>query len=235
MSWHDFFYFAKGERRALILLLCLIVLTVIVIILTNPAKEEQVVAVETTSADTTTAVPPPTSGVQPPSPTTRTNPARRESVPERISRLTNNNNSSFTQTEKFTAGTVVELNAADSLTLQKIPGIGPAFARRIVRYRDLLGGFYTVGQLGEVYGIDEDKYYELAPWFRVDTSLIRRLAVNELSQDSLRKHPYINYAQARAIDRLRRQKKQLTGWENLQLLNEFTEQDRARIEPYLSF
>ena len=58
---------------------------------------------------------------------------------------------------KFPAGTVIELNQADTLTLKKIPGIGSTFARRIVGYRELLGGFYTVHQLAEVYGIDEER------------------------------------------------------------------------------
>ncbi|MDR0796750.1 MAG: helix-hairpin-helix domain-containing protein, partial [Tannerella sp.] len=71
-------------------------------------------------------------------------------------------------------------------------------------------------------------------WFTVDASLIQKLEVNSLPQDSLR-HPYINYRQARAIVQLRTQKKQLTGWENLTLLDEFSDQDKSRILPYLSF
>ena len=90
-------------------------------------------------------------------------------------------------------------------------------------------------QLSEVYGIDEERYVAFAPWFTVDESFIQKLSINSLPQDSLSRHPYINYRQARAIVQLRTQKKQLSGWENFVLLDEFTEQDKNRILPYLSF
>src|SRR5665647_1059817 len=47
----------------------------------------------------------------------------------------------------------LDLNSADSLHLLEIPGIGPVFASRIIRYRTLLGGYYAVDQLREVYGM----------------------------------------------------------------------------------
>jgi competence ComEA-like helix-hairpin-helix protein len=137
--------------------------------------------------------------------------------------------------EKFAAGTIVELNSADTTTLKKIPGIGSAFAKRIVGYRELLGGYHSIQQLAEVYGIDEERYAAFEPWFTVDDSFVRKLPVNTLSQDSLSRHPYINFRQARAIVQLRTQKKQLSGWENITLLDDFTEQDKTRLLPYLSF
>ncbi len=117
------------------------------------------------------------------------NPAenKKESVSGRIKRLTSYSRPSYSRVEKFQEGTVVELNSVDTIILKKIPGIGSVFARRIVNYRNLLGGYYSVIQLSEVYGIDEDKYNALLPWFEVDPSLISRLKVNSLPQDSLRR------------------------------------------------
>ena len=131
----------------------------------------------------------------------------------------------YTQTEKYAPGTLVELNTADTTILKKVPGIGSTFARRIIKYRELLGGFYDVSQLAEVYGIDEERYQALAPWFIADTLHIRRLEVNALSAATLRKHPYLDYRQAKAIEQLRKQKSRLSGWENLQLIEEFTDTD----------
>ncbi|MDR1332461.1 MAG: helix-hairpin-helix domain-containing protein [Tannerella sp.] len=172
---------------------------------------------------------------QPPSPNARS----RTSPPRDLSGRTRPpapaNRPAYTRTEKFAAGTVVELNAADTFTLKKVPGIGSYYARNIVRYRDMLGGFYAIEQLGEVYNVDADKYAELLPWFTVDASLVRKMPVNTLSVDSLSRHPYISRQQARAIDRLRKQKKSLDGWENLRLLDVFTGEDVERIKPYLSF
>lgn len=135
---------------------------------------------------------------------------------------------------KFPAGTVIELNQADTLTLKKIPGIGSTFARRIVGYRELLGGFYTVEQLAEVYGIDEERYNALHTWFKVDTTCIQPLRVNQLSFKELLRHPYLNTSQVRQIERLRR-KAPLQSWNDLILLEEFSAIDRQRLRPYLSF
>ncbi|MDR0371357.1 MAG: helix-hairpin-helix domain-containing protein [Prevotellaceae bacterium] len=160
---------------------------------------------------------------------------KKESVSERVQRLTSETRPSYPRTEKFKKDTVIELNTADTILLKKVPGIGNAFARRIVNYRNILGGYYSAIQLSEVYGIDEEKYNTLAPWFSADPSLISLLHVNRLSQDSLRRHPYINFSQAKVIVQLRRQKGKLTGWENLFLLDEFTDDDRLRLQHYLSF
>ena len=141
----------------------------------------------------------------------------------------------YTRTEKYAPGTLVELNTADTTILKKVPGIGSTFARRIIKYRELLGGFYDVSQLAEVYGIDEERYQALVPWFIADTLHIRRLEVNALSAATLRKHPYLDYRQAKAIEQLRKQKSRLSGWENLQLIEEFTDMDKKRLTPYLSF
>ena len=251
MSWRDFFYFSKGERNALILLLCLIAVAGIMLIWTNSPSSEPVATTPATSRQTQPETSVSTSDAQTDAissdnssvssrqsvsslTSSRQSSTPRESTSDRISRLTSSQ-SSYPRTEKFATGTIIELNGTDTTTLKKVPGIGSAFANRIVKFRDLLGGYYTVQQLAEVYGIDEERYTALAPWFSADESLIRKLPVNSLSQDSLSRHPYINYRQARAIVRLRTQKKQLSGWENLVLLDEFTEQDKSRLLPYLSF
>ena len=239
MSWRDYFYFSKGERSALIVLLCLITIAGIILIITEPKNTEspetkpdisQIQQIDSSAIvhhkDTLV--------ISKPKSIQKEKTQKKETVSERVKRLTSSQ-PVYTRTEKFTVGTVIELNSADTTTLKKVPGIGSAFANRIVKYRNLLGGFYSVSQLGEVYGIDEEKYNSLAPWFTVDILLINRLNVHTLSQDSLRKHPYINYQQAKAIHTLIRQKKRLSGWENLQLLNEFTDNDKARLQHYLSF
>jgi DNA uptake protein ComE-like DNA-binding protein len=267
MSWRDFFYFSKGERRALIILLFLITIAGILLILNdksdqldtsvaehtdynatenvqNPVNSSSVSSVERSfvSADTNHSLP--KKKLNDSSPVKMKDSAgetsavvknEKETVSERVKRITSYSRPSYTRTEKFEKGTVVELNMADTTVLKKVPGIGSAYARRIVNYRNLLGGYYSVMQLSEVYGIDEDRYNALASWFTADPSLISKLSVNELSQDSLRRHPYINYNQAKIIIQLRQRNGKLTGWENLQLLNEFADYDKIRLQHYLSF
>ena len=242
MAWRDFFYFSKGERTALILLLCLITIAGIMLIWTSAPSSEPAESTLAISQQPMQAISAPESDSQPatnPStaaPVSSSQPRRtqRESTTERVQRLTSSQ-PAYPRTEKFAPGVIVELNSADTTILKKVPGIGSAFANRIVRYRDLLGGFYAVHQLAEVYGIDEERYVAFEPWFSVDDSFVNKLPVNSIPQDSLSRHPYISYRQARAIVQLRTQKKQLSGWENFALLDEFTEQDQSRILPYLSF
>lgn len=239
MSWRDFFYFSKGERTGLIVLLSIIVIAVTLLTITRQADP----AVKQKTAETTIAQPE-KEGLTPEDTTSSEKkaeqkesspPKAQESVAQRVNRLTSNSQPTYQRAEKYAEGTVVELNSADTTILKKVPGIGSAFAKRIVGYRALLGGYYSVTQLSEVYGIDEERYEAFLPWFTADPSLVKKLNVNAIPQDSLSRHPYISYAQAKVIMQLRRQKGKLTGWENLQLLNEFTDSDRARLQPYITF
>lgn len=228
MNWRDFFYFSKGERRAFILLLILITVAWLVLIFTekkNPSGNSSAtfypVCIYLPDKKNEAAVPSPSE--------TLVQPKKTESS------LATRANKKSPHTQKYPKGTIIELNSADTTILKKIPGIGSAFSNRIVKYRNLLGGFYSVNQLSEVYGIDEDKYNALKEWFCVNPQLIRKKSVNRLPVDSLARHPYINYKQAKVIKQLCRQKGKLTEWSNLELLEEFAEEDRIRIGTYLSF
>lgn len=86
------------------------------------------------------------------------------------------------------AYTIIELNAADSVTLESLPGIGPAFASRILKYRKLLGGYVDVVQLKEVYGMPEETYEKIKPLCKIDPS-----KVNILSAELLWENPYKIY------------------------------------------
>jgi DNA uptake protein ComE-like DNA-binding protein len=239
MNWRDLLYFSKGERQALTLLLVLIVGALLVLVICDNKKETGDALVENqyivnpsnapvrkTPDSTSHKVVTKEAGKNIPKPSPVTNNAKQTKRGE---------SSFYAKTEKYPAGTLVELNTADTLVLKKVPGIGSTFARRIVKFRDLLGGFYAVSQLQEVYGMDNERYQALRPWFRVDTLYIAKLSVNHLPYDLLIKHPYLNPTQTRSICRLRQQKGTLSGWENLQLLDEFSAADIARLKAYLSF
>ncbi len=92
-----------------------------------------------------------------------------------------------------------ELNRADSQQLIAVYGIGPVFARRIIRYRELLGGFCRPDQLMEVYGFSLEQFEELMRCSFIDTSLLRRMDLNSMDADSLSVHPYLDRYQAGAL------------------------------------
>lgn len=101
--------------------------------------------------------------------------------------------------EPATTNPKVELNSADTTQLKSVYGIGSFYAKRIIKFRDLLGGYYSVEQLKEVYGMREETYQKIHSYLTVDTILIQKIAINKVWQYRLQKHPYCSKKQAKAI------------------------------------
>lgn len=97
----------------------------------------------------------------------------------------------------------IDLNSADSIQLRQLPGIGEKLSKRIVKYRDLLGGFYSVKQLKEVYGLSEQTILLIEDKVTVDISKIRKLDVNFSDVNELSRHPYLKKNLARQIVKFR--------------------------------
>ena len=130
---------------------------------------------------------------------------------------------------KYPEGIVIDLNAADTAELKKIPGIGSAYARRIVAYRTRLGGFYKVEQLQEQPALSPD----LNRWFTVNTPPTGLMNINKANIEQLRNHPYLNFYQAKAIIEYRRKRGKLKHLSQLSLYEEFTAEDLERLEHYV--
>ncbi|MEO8066778.1 MAG: helix-hairpin-helix domain-containing protein [Flavobacteriales bacterium] len=99
--------------------------------------------------------------------------------------------------------TVVEVNTADTLQLVELPGIGPAFARGIVKYRDKLGGYVSLDQLSEVFVLKDkpDAVVRLKELLVLDPSAVRRININTCTAEELMGHPYMwkKWSIARAV------------------------------------
>ncbi len=144
-------------------------------------------------------------------------------------------NKSFPKEEKHKEGIKVDISDADTTELKKIPGIGSAYAKRIIKYRQLLGGFSSVEQIKEVYGVTPEMYEKISVWMKIESFVIQQIIVNKSSLDKLKSHPYINFYQAKAIIELKNKKGKLQNIEELSLLEEFTSFDLQRLKPYLNF
>lgn len=132
---------------------------------------------------------------------------------------------------KYPAGTLVELNSADTTELKKIPGIGSGIARLIVGHRQRLGGFYRIEQLKEI----QLDYRKLQSWFHIKPQDIRLINLNHAGVERLRNHPYINFYQAKAIVEYRKKKGVLNSLKPLALYEEFTQEDLEKINHYVCF
>lgn len=135
-----------------------------------------------------------------------------------------------TQFEKIT----VELNSADSVELTRLYGIGPSFAKRIIKYRASLGGFIAKEQLMEVYGMDSARYLRLEKEILVDPFLITPININTANIDALKKHPYIRYNMAKAIVNYRNQHGHFTSVSQLSKIHLINSETLAKLQPYLT-
>lgn len=126
----------------------------------------------------------------------------------------------------------LDLNTLDSTGLVKLPGIGPATAIKIIRYRECLGGYTQISQLTEIEGLPDS----LMKWFIItDTVPIRKVPVNKATLTELRRHPYLDFYQARAIVEFRNERGMIKGPGQLSFMEEFSAQDLDRLIPYLDF
>lgn len=101
---------------------------------------------------------------------------------------------------------LLDINLADSIELQSIRGIGPAFSSRIIRFRDILGGYTSIEQLKEVYGLTEETYEAIKPHILIGEKFEpKKLPINLADQAQLSTHPYISYTTARALVNYRKQ------------------------------
>ncbi len=114
----------------------------------------------------------------------------------------------------------VEINSVDSAGLVQKLRLPPWLARRILKYRTLLGGFYSRDQLHEVYGMKTSTYETVKGFVGIDTTKIRKINLNTATFKQLLHHPYIDYETTKKLVNARRkafgfinfrQVKQLTG------------------------
>ncbi|WP_455067357.1 ComEA family DNA-binding protein [Prevotella melaninogenica] len=132
---------------------------------------------------------------------------------------------------KLKVGEHINLVTADTTQLKKIPGIGSGWARAILNYGKRLGGYVAVGQLQEIEGFPE----ETLPYFSIANPQTEKINLNSATLAQLRKHPYMNFYQAKAICDYRRLKGKLINLSQLHLLKDFTPEAIERLRPYVTF
>lgn len=127
----------------------------------------------------------------------------------------------------------IEMNGADTLELQRLRGIGSGFARRIVGYRNKLGGYIRKQQLLEVYGMDEARYRMIEGYITVNADSVRKIDINNVPFKSLMSHPYFPYDLTREIILYRKKVKRFNQAEELKNVNGVTDSVYRKISPYI--
>ncbi len=127
----------------------------------------------------------------------------------------------------------LEINTADTSSLQLLKGVGKVTSQKIVRYASQLGGMYDISQLSEIKGIYPATLETLKKTLTVDKTKIRKLNINKASLERLKSHPYINFYQARVIVELRKSRGSINALKELLEFKEFSENDINRLSWYL--
>ena len=135
----------------------------------------------------------------------------------------------------YRRGQTVELNSADSATLIAVNGIGPKSVMQIMRYRELLGGYYSPMQISELEVVTEANFIKILPQIWCDTAQIKKININFAAPKALETHPYLTSRMLRKIINKRDLK---GGWSTIEEMiddNIFTKEEAMRIAPYLDF
>ena len=128
---------------------------------------------------------------------------------------------------------VIEVNSATIADWDQLPGIGPYWAGRIVRWRDKLGGFYRISQVGDTYGLPDSTYRKIRVYLTVDTTAVRKIVLGKASFKDIVRHPYINYEETKALVRSY-QAGLIQDVDDIASLDIFSAGRWARVRPYLA-
>lgn len=131
--------------------------------------------------------------------------------------------------------TTLDINKAAAEDWQLLKGIGPSYAKRIVRFREALGGFHRVEQVGETFGLPDSTFRAIQPKLRCSAPPLQQLSINKASYEELKAHPYLSWSHAKAILRYREEQGAFTAVEQLQVLGAFDDGKNTfqKIKPYL--
>ncbi len=128
----------------------------------------------------------------------------------------------------------LDINKASIEDWQKLRGIGASYAKRIINFRDKLGGFANIEQVKETYGLPDSTFQKIKPQLYV-SAILRHLSVNTATADELKNHPYLDYKSANAIVAYRAQHGRFGSFEDLKNVKAISAEKLEKVKPYLKF
>ena len=129
---------------------------------------------------------------------------------------------------------ITDINTADTTALIALPGIGSKLAFRIINFRDKLGGFYSVAQVGETFGLPDSTFQKIKQYLKLDNAVVRKININTATVDELKMHPYIKWALANPIIAYRNEHGLFAKVEDIKKVMAVTDEVYNKIAPYLT-
>jgi competence ComEA-like helix-hairpin-helix protein len=127
----------------------------------------------------------------------------------------------------------IDINTAKVEDFQQLKGIGEGYAKRIIKYRNELGGFMNVNQIQEVYGISKEVFEEIQPQLIQNSKAIQKINLNTADYKTLVTHPYLDSKRANAIVKYRKQHGDFKSIEDLKNIYAISATVLEQIKPYL--
>ena len=127
---------------------------------------------------------------------------------------------------------IVEINSADSAAWEALPGIGARLAARLIAFRDKLGGFYSVEQVKELYGLPDSTFQLLKPYLTVNAKLVHKININSAAKEELKVHPYIRWQLASMIVDYRKEHGTFASIDDLKKIQQITDDVFVKMAPY---
>lgn len=116
-----------------------------------------------------------------------------------------NNNTPDSYRDKKPPPQIIDINTSDTTAFISLPGIGSKLAQRIIAFRDKLGGFYSVDQIKETYGLPDSTFIKIKPKLILTSPGVKQININTATLDEMKLHPYIRFNLANAIMQYRNQ------------------------------
>ncbi len=154
-------------------------------------------------------------------------------APSQQKGIVNENQALETKKKVFNQKTIF-LNNSDTLDWESLYGIGPVYARRILKYRNSLGGFYSANQLYEVWGIQDSVIDKVMDYLKVDSIKVEKMNINKLKALELKSHPYIDWNIANAIVNYRNSHGNYNAITDIRKIHIISDSLFNKIKPYLS-
>lgn len=151
------------------------------------------------------------------------------------SKYENNDHAATPKTEYKRKVAAIDVNTADTTAFQSLYGIGSKLAARIVNFRTKLGGFYSIEQVSETYGVPEETFQNIKQYLIVNASAVKKLNANTATYDELNAHPYISSKLAYLIMKHRKDNGNLTSPDSLKDLVAQTNDSYEKVMHYITF
>ncbi len=129
----------------------------------------------------------------------------------------------------------IDINQAEAEEWTFLPGIGQGYAKRICKFRESLGGFSTVNQVAETFGLPDTVFHRIQSLLTA-SPILEGIRINARSTEELAKHPYIRPKEARILVNYREQHGPYRNEQDIRKSMAIQDETRlSQLEPYWRF